>query len=259
MSAPGITLQAHLVIDNCVLVMFHEYFCERQGRKYPPTRLIPAITQWMSEQLGLLQRFALDGQVHCTDCVAGEFYPGAGRLSQVGGIGPRDCRALAGNICALLHQASIGSHEISLLRSLPTAPRKLVGPGGLSDNDLSLVALGLQLTMHGNPVYVLSNDQDLLSFIAWLRSRPEARSRWANVGAMQGLQSLTYLELIHRDCKIQTEQMRDLFNFYMFEHYRRKELVGTAKGESIFLQLLQIDDSLAKSVEIKLMSRGAVA
>ncbi|MFC2046370.1 hypothetical protein ACFLTC_02475 [Chloroflexota bacterium] len=74
----SISLQAYLVIDNCVLVMLHEYFCERQGRRIPPAKLIPSITQWMTDQLGILKQLAPDGRVHCTDCVADEFYPGAG-------------------------------------------------------------------------------------------------------------------------------------------------------------------------------------
>jgi hypothetical protein len=111
----------------------------------------------------------------------------------------------------------------------------------------------------GNPVYVLTNDQDLLSFISWLRSRPEARGRWPNVGVMQGLQSLTYLELIHRDCKIQTEQMEDLLNFYMVDHYNRAELAGTTKGNSILLQLLEARNSLTQSVRIKLAVAGVRA
>jgi hypothetical protein len=259
MTGTGISLQAYLVIDNCVLVMLHEYFCERQGRRHPPARLMPAITRWMNEQLSTLQLFAPDGRVHCTDCVADEFYPGAGRLSGVRGIEPRDCRKLAREVCALLHQTSVRSQEIDFLRHLPAAPRKLVGPSGLSDNDLSLVVLGLHLLGHGDPVYVLTNDQDLLSFITWLRSKPEARQRWGNLVAMQGLQSLTYLELIHRDCKIQTNQMEDLINFYMFEHFNRRELAGTNKGNSILMQLIDTRNSLTESVRIKLAAQGALA
>ncbi|MFC2046371.1 hypothetical protein ACFLTC_02480 [Chloroflexota bacterium] len=126
------------------------------------------------------------------------------------------------------------------MRRVPAAPRKLVGPSGLSDNDLSLVVLGLHLIDYGDPVYVLTNEQDLLSFIAWLRTRPEVRRRWGNLVAMQGLQSLHYLELIHRDCKIHTEQMQDMLSFFMFDHYNRTELAGTNKGNSIFMQLLQM-------------------
>jgi len=258
MSSSGIELKAYLVIDNSVLVMFHEYFCERQSRQIPPARLIPAITQWMSEQLSTLQLFAPDGRVHCTDCVADEFCPGAGRLSRVRGIEPRDCRMLAREVREVLDQTSVRPQEIENLRCLPAAPRKLVGPSGLSDNDLSLVVLGLHLIGHGDPVYVLTNDQDLLSFITWLRSKPEARQQWGNLVAMQGLQSLTYLELIHRDCKIQTEQMQDLINFYMVEHYNRKELAGTNKGNSILLQLIDASNSLTESVRIKLAAQGAL-
>lgn len=259
MSTFGISLQAYLVVDNCVLVMLHEYFCDRQATRLRAAGLIPAIAQWMADQLGILKQFTPDGLVHCTDCVAGEFHPGAGRLSRVPGIGPRECRTLANQICSLLHQTSVGSHEVAFLRGLPTAPRRLVGSGGLSDNDLSLAVLALQLTAHSSPVYVLTNDQDLLSFITWLRSRPEARHRWGNAGMLQGLQSLTYLELVHRDCRIQTAQMEDLINFYMIEHYNRRELAGTTKGNCILLQLIDVRNSLTESLRIKLAAGGSLA
>ncbi len=259
MPTSRIPLQAHLVVDNCVLVMLNEYFCERQAMRLGPARLIPSLTQWMTDQLDILKQFTPDGLVHCTDCVAGEFHPGAGRLSRVRGIGRPECRALANSVCSNLRQTGVGMHEVAFLRGLPAAPRKLVGAGGLSDNDLSLVILGLQLTAHNCPVYVLTNDQDLLSFITWLRSKPEVRNQWGNARLLQGLQSLTYLELIHRDCGIQTEQMEGLINFYMIEHYNRKDLAGTVKGNSIFLQLINVHNSLTESVRIKLATGGALA
>jgi hypothetical protein len=259
MSASRIPLQAHLVVDNCVLVMFNEYFCERRATRLGAMRLIPALTQWMADQLDILKQFTPDGLVHCTDCVADEFHPGAGRLSRVRGIGRPECRALTNRVRSNLHQTRVGTHDVAFLRGLPAAPRKLVGPSGLSDNDLSLVVLGLHLTARNSPVYVLTNDQDLLSFITWLRPKPEVRQRWGNARLLQGLQSLTYLELIHRDCRIQTDQMEDLINFYMIEHYNRKELAGTIKGRSIFQQLLEVHNSLTKSVRIKLTTGGSLA
>ncbi len=259
MSTSRIPLQAHLVVDNCVLVMFNEYFCECQATRLGAARLIPALTQWMADKLGILKQFTPDGLVHCTKCVADEFNPGAGRLSQVRGIGRPECRTLTNRVCSNLHQTSVDTRESAFLRGLPAAPRKLVGPGGLSDNDLSLVVLGLHLTEHNGPVYVLTNDQDLLSFITWLRPKPEVRQRWGNARLLQGLQSLTYLELIHRDCRIQTEQMEGLINFYMIEHYNRKDLAGTVKGNSIFLQLINVRNSLTESVRIKLATGGALA
>ena len=258
MPTSRIPLQAHLVVDNCVLVMFNEYFCERQATRLGAARLIPALTQWMADQLGILKQFTPDGLVHCTDCVADEFHPGAGRLSRVRGIGRPECRTLTNRVCSNLHQTSVDTHESAFLRGLPAAPRKLVGPSGLSDNDLSLVVLGLHLTAHNSPVYVLTNDQDLLSFITWLRPKPEVRQRWGNARLLQGLQSLTYLELVHRDCKIQTDQMEDLINFFMIDHYNRKELAGTTKGNSILLQLIEARNSLTESVRIKLATGGAL-
>ena len=69
---------------------------------------------------------------------------------------------------------------------------------------------------------------------------------------------MTYLELVHRDCGIRTDQMEDLIDFYMIEHYNRKELAGTIKGNSILLQLIEARNSLTEAVRIKLAAGGAL-
>ena len=74
---------------------------------------------------------------------------------------------------------------------------------------------------------------------------------------MQGLQSLTYLELIHRDCRIQTEQMKDLLAFALREHYAREDLSGTEKGRHIMQQLVDINLSMVESIRIKLVGGAA--
>jgi hypothetical protein len=253
MSTSGVSLQAYLVVDNCVLVMLQEYCCERHMRRLPAAKLIPTICQWIADQLDTLKQFTPDNRVHCTDCVAGEFNPRAGRLSQLHGVGHREYTTLTNHVCSLLHQTTVDPRNVAHLRNLPAAPRKLVGPTGLSDRDLSLVVLALQLTAHGEPVYVLTNDQDLLSFITWLRPKPEVRNQWRDVRLLQGLQSLTYLELIHRDCRIHTEQMKDLLLFALSEHYAREDMAGTEKGRYIFRQLLEINTSMIQSIRIKLV------
>lgn len=259
MAMPGVTLQAYLVVDNCMLVMLQDYFCDRYAARLGAGKLIPALVDWFADQFNTLRQFTPDALLHCTDCVAGEFRPGAGRLSQVRGVGPHDCKALTRKVCDLLHQTSVAPAEISALRGLPAAPRKLVGVGGLSDSDLSLVVLALGLVADGSRVYVLTNDQDLLSFISWLRSQREARERWRNAAAVQGLQSLSYLELVHRDCKIRTEHMEDLINFFMVDHYNRRELAGTIKGNSILQQAIEVRNGLTQSVQIKLAAQGGLA
>lgn len=253
----GLSLEAYLVVDNSFLVMLGEYCCHRWAAKMGPVRLIPTMCRWLTDQFNVLRQFTPDGLVHCTDCVGQEFNPGAGRLGQVRGIQGRDCRSLANHVCSLVHQTRVEARDIAFLHTMPGAPTKLVDRKRLSDNDLSLAVLGSHLTEFGTRVYVLTGDQDLLCFISWVRTRPEARSRWSNIGSLQGLQYLTYLELVHRNCQIITEQMQDLLNFSLVAHYARRELVGTTKGEFILQQLIEITNSLTESVRIKAILREA--
>jgi hypothetical protein len=156
----------------------------------------------------------------------------------------------------MLHQTSIDVQDIQFLRDLPNAPRKLVGPQGLSDDDFSLVALSAMLAGNGVAVYLLTNDQDVLSFTTWVRANTTARAKWQNIGQVQGLHGLTYLESVHRDCKIATSDMQAILNFAIVEHYRRSDLAGTIKGTSIMQQLTVINNNLLQSAQIKLSHNG---
>ena len=258
MSASGPSLQAFLVVDNSLLVMLCEYFCERLPARLSGVRLIQEIQIRIAEQLNILKQFAQDGCIYCTDLVVAEFKPHAGRLSSKRGIGPAICRTLEHHVHGLLNCVPISPQDAGLLRSLPQAPRRLVGPNGLSDGDFSLVVLALQLAANAGPVYVLTNDEDLLSFITWIRPRPEARTLWGDPFLIEGLQSLHYLELIHRDCRITTDAMADLLRFATIEHYARTELAGTSKGSWIMQQLLEIQDAMRQSMTEKL-ARGAAS
>jgi len=162
------------------------------------------------------------------------------------------CKALQQHVHGLLSCVMVEEKNAIMLRNLPQAPRKLVGPDGLSAEDFSLVLLALDLTENGSPVYVLTNDQDLLSFISWMRARREVRNLWGGSLLLQGLLSLTYLEFLHRDCSVQTDQMKDLIKFALIEHYTREDLISTRKGKHITQKLLEINDSLIASIEIKL-------
>jgi hypothetical protein len=258
MPASGPSLQSFLVVDNSLLVMLCEYFCKHRAARLSGARLIQAVRTWIAEQLDILKQFAPDGCVHCTDLVAAEFNPRAGCLSRMRGITPSNCRTLEHHVHALLNCRPVATEDVVKLRGLPAAPRRLVGSTGLSDSDLSLVVLALQLAANGGPVYILTNDQDLLSFIAWVRPKPEVRTLWGNPFLVEGLQSLTYLELIHRDCRITTEEMADLLKFAMIEHYARTELAGTNKGTWIMQQFLEIQDAIRESMRIK-HARGTVS
>lgn len=254
---PGIPLNAYIVIDNSVLSLLCEYWCNCHLARLSMHQRIVVAKKWFEEQIAILRQYTPDGKIHCTDCVASEFKPEAGRLGQTG-IAHSEIQALAKHVCSMLLQTSIDAQDIQFLRDLPNAPRKLVGPQGLSDNDFSLIALGAMLAENRASVYLLTNDQDVLSFTTWVRANTPARDRWENIGQIQGLHGLTYLESIHRDCKITTQEMKTLLNFAMLEHYCRSDLKGTPKGTSIMRQLTVINDNLLQSVQIKLAQNGGV-
>jgi hypothetical protein len=48
-----------------------------------------------------------------------------------------------------------------------------------------------------------------------------------------------------------------MLQFCIVEHYHREELTGTKKGDSILMQLMQINTSLMESVKIKTAENGA--
>jgi len=259
MSDLELPLEGYMVLDNSGMVMLCEYCCDRWSGRQLPDQLISTTIQFITDMLKQVQYFTPDGRVYCTDCVVGEFKPEAGRLHQVRGATRAHCQRLQREVCAMLHQACVEPGEIEFVRSLPNAPKKLVGPTGLSDNDFSLVALGAQLAARGNRVYVLSNDQDLGDFITWMRTQAAARAHWAGVGMLQGLMALTYLEMVHRTCRIETDLMHDLIQFALADHYQRAPLVGTPKGISITQRLLEVSGSLVQSVKVKQAHKGAPA
>lgn len=250
MCVPGLSMHAFLIVDNCVLSMLCDY-CAHRATGMPRARLIQHMREWATAQFNILKQFTPDGHIHCTDCVANEFNGYAGSLSHEHRIGFNDCKLLVRHVCGLLRCTSVGTDCATVLRGLPAFPHKLFGPNRLGDNDISLVELALQLATNGSPVYVLTNDQDLLTFVSWIRTKREVRELWGDPSLVQGLQSLTYLELVHRECSIETETMVDLLNFVMLDHSRRKELAGTQKGDSIVRQIGEINKNLVQSVIIK--------
>jgi hypothetical protein len=255
MTGQGIPLRAFLILDNCFLSMLTDYFCARLAKDFPPHEVIDRLGNWLDEQLDILRQFSPAG-LFCSRCVAQEYNPHAGKLGETHGICFQDCKPLQNRVQAALKCYDVRQEDILTLRELPNADRKLVGPQGLSNNDFSLIALALDLSRLDMPVYILSNDQDLLDFSTWMRIQRLVREQWPNAMQVMGLRSLTYLESVHRDCSISTEDMEKLTRFAMIEHYKRAELAGTQKGKNIMRTLIKINTSLIESARIKAAQRG---
>jgi hypothetical protein len=137
------------------------------------------------------------------------------------------------------------------LRALSSVPPYLVNKYGVSDNDLSLVVLGLNKTKNGLPVIILLNDQDFLTFISWIRTQKRQFQLPVDPSLLQSWRCLTYLEQIHRSCNISTELMREIIDFSLIDHYTREDLNRRGKGLSILGQLIQVDHSFGESIAIK--------
>lgn len=256
--AAQMPLDAYLVVDNSFLVMLTEFFCETQAQGLPGSEVIPALSNSICKQLHTITGLAPDGNIYCSERVLREYKPWNGRLSTMSYVPFAEKQKLAQHVAVQFEVVAVKDVDIQILRHQPDAPRRLVGSGGLSNEDLSLVAVGVQLCSKG-VTYVLSNDQDLLEFISWLRRKPEARELWSTIDRLQALHCLTYLELVHRSCRLSTSVIRDLITFALREHYSRTELSGTTKGTNIFEGLLRVQDSLMQSVAIKMQKTGAIA
>ncbi len=254
----GISLNARIVIDNSVLSLLCDYWCAHRLARFPADRRMTEVENWFEEQVVILRHYTPDGKIHCTDSIASEFNPSAGRLGQQR-IAHPEIQAFAQQVRSKFVQTGIEPQDIQFLRELPSAPAKLVGPQGLSDNDFSLVALSAMLSTNGEAVYLLTNDQDLLKFTSWVRTNMTARAKWQNILQVNGLHGLTYIEALHRVCKITTQDMQELLVFAMNEHYNRVDLRGTDKGSSIMQQLTVLYANFTKSVQIKLARNGGVS
>lgn len=248
---------AYLIIDNSVLCLLTECFCSEHATHYPGANLVQQLQADLEHNLTTLKEFALDGQLYCTPEVMAEYIPAAGRLGAQRGVTREHIGTMVNQVKAHLVEQRVSIEDAANMRNLPAAPKKLVNPvEGLKDNDLSLVLLGLELTQHGQPVNVLSNDQDLLDFTTWIRTKTEVRTGNRAPLLLQGVRGLTFLELVHRSCLISTEKMNQILKFSMQDTFTR--LAGTEKGKRIFSQLIQIQTNMVESVKIKQQSQEVV-
>ncbi len=253
MSGFTVPSDIYLIIDNSVLSMLGEFYCARQAGKIHHSKIFILLNKWYDDTFSLLQQFAADGEIHCSHCVAEEFKPAQPINKHFPRTKYADYQAFRRRVSGKLLKTAVSANIVGDIKRLPGYPKKR-NPG---DNDLTLVALGLLLSANGKAVYILSNDQDLLSFVSWIRTKHKI-CKTGNPKLLQGMMGLMFLETIHRSCRISTEDMRDLVNFSLKSHYNRTKLAGTRKGQSIFQQLLEINNSLIKSIEIKRAGQGSV-
>ncbi|MFH1635659.1 MAG: hypothetical protein ABIG63_16835 [Chloroflexota bacterium] len=253
---------AYIIIDNCVLSMLMEWYCTdlwycAENRRLSAQQKLEKAQEWLTTQLDLVRANAVDEFLHTTSHVSEEFQPEKGTL---GGKGLRthQIRTIRNQIREQFQQFVPEDRYIQALRTLPNANKRLVHPKeGLSDPDLSLICLGLELTQYGKPVIILSNDQDLLDFAAWVRTKKSLFDAPINTGLLESETGLGYMELIHRGCQITTEQMTLLINFMIKDTVNRmqKKDDGTQlnpqKAAKIYNKVTEINALFVQAVSIK--------
>lgn len=253
----GLPLEATLIIDNCVLVTLHEYYCEEQ-RYLPPRDLVVAVSAAVGMKLDLMRACAPDGALNSTDRVVGEFRPGSGSLGKILGSNSSELKTIRSNVDQRLQVHQTDESVVRALRSLPGAPPKLGSRlDRLSDQDLSLVALALRLSS-GQRTYILTNDHDLLDLVWWLRGCPQASDFGPKPKAVWGMHGLLYIEAIHRSCKIPSDEMEHLVSFCLLEELKRERLAGTSKGASIYQTMEEVWASFNKSKRAKQRQKGGM-
>lgn len=244
-------LAAYLVVDNSFLVFLSDYCCDR-NRGLPPEETIHVVDEWIGSQMVVLRQFAVDSQVHTTEIVANEFRPIGGKLSEVPGVLPEHSARLQNAVQGQLANMPADEDKVALFRGMTGAPKKLgINLSKLSNEDLSLAALALELSDEGALTYILSADQDLLLYTTWLRARPETKAIHPNCHKIQGLHCLTYMESIHRECSISTDQIVDIVGYAWREQFGREDIRGSDKWQSIGHQLFEIQSHIAASVKAK--------
>jgi len=255
--------KTYLVIDNCVLSMLTDCFCDGHKR-LSGIQLLHETQQSILDLLNIMKSFAVDGSLHTTQVVSLEYQPQNGILGNHI-LDRRHIKTMAMQVRRQFELLGTSPNSIQYLRELPKAPRHLIHPtDGLSDADMSLIHLGLHLTQNGNKVFLLSNDQDLLQFSSWIRIQKCLRNPPMNPVNLEGMLCLAYLDLLHRNCDISTKQMSQFINYLIRDTgnrmaEREKVSLNPKKGAQILDQIAAINQVFAKSIEDKLNKQGVLA
>ena len=267
MTVPDLLSRRYLVIDNNVLSNLCSFFCEHHAPKLRGANRYDALKRWIARQLDTLCQSACDKSLHCTSRVADEFRPSGMLFAQ---LRPNQLDAYRSFVRSQLKVTVVDMQDVSFLRNMPNANRSLVNRAtGISDEDFSLVLLGIELAAQGDPVYVITDDQSLLDYISWVRTQSTARQRWAGMSLLQGIRDMTYFDILHRGCTITTEEMQNMLNFLIKSTMTRaiegqdqssrrssRPRLMPKKAMHILQQYQQIQTSLTRSAQIKARAKG---
>jgi hypothetical protein len=258
MPVTSISTPSHLIVDNSLLADLTNCFCLRNRSILPRERILEPLQGWLKTNLDALRPFAVDNILHTTTVVANEYLPHAGELGNHNGLTRQQIDRITTQVRGELQQFDVAPHmgNVKLLR-FKHAPQKLVGVSGLSNNDLSLVLLGLELSKLNNNVIILSNDQDLLNFTAWINRYKACIHDEQNPTKLFGVRGLTYLDLVHRSCAISSDQMKIMIDHSFRDIFAR--LPGTDKGMDILNQIMEVRDKFEESKAIKRQNQEARA
>ena len=263
MPVKEITEKTHLVMDNSVLSMLTEWY-SRENRGLSGANLLDQTHKWLHEQIDLFQSYTVDGVLHTSTAVSAEYIPWheSCQLRQRGNEASK-IQLMAKSVCSKFKTHDVDITHTTALRSLPAINPKLAR--NLSDPDLSLVHLGLSLSSSGQKVYILTNDQDLLSYISWARTQKSLIKDTVSPNNLEGLSGITFMDLVHRGCKISSDQMMKMVGYVINdanERMQRNDIMalGKEKGTKIIANATtMMSTTLLESIKLKLEKKGVAA
>lgn len=252
MTDSSLPLDAYVLIDTNAVVGLCDFHCDRQ-QELPFPAMIQAACKDIASAFDGLRRFAVDGKIFTTTCVHEEFKPENSDLSKRRDFDKSHCETLKTAVKEQVEPLDINMAAIQKLRKMSGAPKKFGdGLSRLSDPDLSLVILALGLIKEKNKrVYVLTDEEDLRSFISWAKTKPEIKEICPNSHLLEGLHSMIYMDNAHRHCAFATVQIYEMFAHYQQSQLKRMALAGTTKFGMIEVTYQQIKEAIRASGKIK--------
>jgi len=248
----GYPLDAYLVMDNNAIVNLCEFYCDVHKNK-PFPAMISATCDDMTTLFNTLRRLASGNKIYTSSGVMDEFKPEQGVIANYYGFSRTQCDCLKNHIHQEIEALEIDFSKIPVLRSMRQAPSKFgSGLSRISDQDLSLVILALKLvSQFRQRVYILTDEEDLRSFVSWMKTKPEVKALCLSPEQIQALHSFIYIDSAHRSCAFSTEQVYQFLSFLSIKQLERQNLMGTTKGELITQTYKELFDAIKASSEIK--------
>jgi hypothetical protein len=252
MTDSGLPLDAYLVVDNNAVVGLSEFYCDAH-KELAFEAMIEASCQDIAKAFNALRRFAIGEKVFSTKCVCNEFKPEKSSIAERRDYDKKHCENLKANVNAEVEAVDVNMKAIEKLRCMCSTPKKFGEKlSRLSEEDLSLVILALGIINETNcRVYILTDEEDLRSYISWLKHKPEAKGICTNVHLLEGLHSMIYFDSAHRQCAFTTVQIYEMFVHHQQQQLKRMVLAGTTKLEMIEYTYEEIKQAIRESGEIK--------